>query len=137
MKQYQTEQKRLLCEYLRRHSALPQSIHQIAEGLRAEAPALAPGKSTVYRLVNRLVEQGEVRRFVRGNSRHFVYQMLSCAAPAGHLHGRCLVCGRIVHIDAPTSHELGRLLGRAGFVLDEGQTTLLGLCAACGERARA
>lgn len=133
MKAYQTEQKRLLLDFLRRHTATPLSIEEIAAGLQGRG---APGKSTVYRLMNQLVEQGQVRRFVRGNSRHFVYQLLACEHCNRHLHLRCERCGQLFHLDDGTSGNMQQLVAAAGFRLDPGQTTLQGLCQGCSGKER-
>ena len=45
-----------------------------------------PGESTVYRLIKQLVESGEVKRTVRGNSRTFVYQLTDGESCHHHLH---------------------------------------------------
>ena len=131
MKGYQTEQKRLLLTFLEQNRAHPLTIEEIVCGLSGER---APGKSTVYRLMTQLVEEGAVRRFVRGNSRHFVYQFMLDTCHK-HLHCRCVSCGRLVHLDEETSRSMGKLLQQSGFLLDGQQTTLLGTCGHCGGQA--
>lgn len=130
MKGYQTEQKRMLLTFLDQHRAHPLTIEEIVCGLAGEH---APGKSTVYRLMNQLVEDGVVRRFVRGNSRHFVYQLMQETCHK-HLHCRCVACGTLYHLDEETSRSMGQLLQQSGFALDGQQTTLLGTCRGCGGR---
>jgi Fur family ferric uptake transcriptional regulator len=131
MKEYHTEQKRMLLDFLEQNRAHSFTIEEIAGGLAGEH---APGKSTVYRLMNQLVEAGVVRRFVRGNSRHFVYQLMQETC-RNHLHCRCTSCGKLYHLDEETSRFMGQLLQKNGFMLDGGQTTLLGTCRGCGGQA--
>lgn len=133
MKAYQTEQKRILLTFLRQHVAAPLSIEEIAAGLQGEN---APGKSTVYRLMNQLVESGQVRRFVNGNSRHFVYQLMGCEQCNHHLHCRCVTCGRLFHLDEATSGSMRQMIEETGFALDAAKTTLLGTCGACTEKRK-
>lgn len=128
MKGYQTEQKQTLLAFLRQHAAQPLTIEQIVSGLSGER---APGKSTVYRLMNQLVQEGAVRRFVRGNSRHFVYQLMQETCHS-HLHCRCVSCGKLYHLDDELSRNMGQLLAHNGFALDPAKTTLLGTCHGCG-----
>ncbi len=128
MKSYQTQQKKLLLDFLKEHSGTPLSIEEIAAGLTGDG---APGKSTVYRLVNRLVEEGSVRRFAKGNSRHFVYQLLDCHGCKEHMHCRCVSCGKLFHMNHQLSRDMETLLAANGFSLDTGKTTLLGTCQGC------
>ena len=131
VKSYQTQQKRMLLDFLKENSQTPLSIEQIAAGLTGEN---APGKSTVYRLINRLVEEGAVRRFAKGNSRHFVYQLLDCRDCADHMHCRCVSCGKLFHMNHQLSKDMERLLAAGGFSLDTGKTTLLGTCKGCTQK---
>ena len=131
MKGYQTEQKRMLLTFLEKNQAHPLTIEEIVFGLSGEH---APGKSTVYRLMNQLVQEGVVRRIVRGNSRHFVYQLLDCRDCADHMHCRCVSCGKLFHMNHQLSKDMERLLAAGGFSLDTGKTTLLGTCKGCTQK---
>lgn len=128
MKGYQTESKRALMAFLEQNRSRPMTVEQIALEISGTD---APGKSTVYRLMHQLVQDGTVRRFVRGNSRQFLYQYIQKECH-GHLHCRCVTCGKLVHLDEETSQNMGRLLSQSGFALDSRQTTLLGVCKVCG-----
>ncbi len=132
MKSYQTQQKKLLIDFLKKNSNNPLTIEEIAVGLQGES---SPGKSTVYRLVNRLVEEGVVRRFPKGNSRHFVYQLLDCKGCADHMHCRCVTCGKLFHMDHKTSENMQQLLMSSGFSIDPQKTTLMGICKGCNKGA--
>lgn len=118
----------MLLDFLQQNSGNPLTIEEIAAGLTGEE---APGKSTVYRLINRLVEEGSVRRFPRGNSRHFVYQLLDCHGCCEHMHCRCVSCGKLFHMDHSVSLQLQQRLASDGFSLDTANTTLLGTCNGC------
>ena len=128
MKGYQTEQKRWLLAFLQKNQSRLLTVEQIAQGLAQEHPV---GKSTVYRLMNQLVETGEVGRMVRGNSRQFVYQLMDQGC-GQHLHCRCVTCGRLYHLDSSVSRDMGQMLKKTGFALDPAKTTLLGTCDGCG-----
>ena len=76
MAEYQTEQKKRLWDFLRHNKDAAFTIEELAIGIRAEQGKQTPGKSTLYRQINKLVEDGKVKRIVKENSRHFVYQLL-------------------------------------------------------------
>ena len=93
MNGYQTEQKRLLLDYLSRHAERAFTPAELAQAL-ADGGI---GKSTVYRLIARLSEEGAVRRFAREGG-GVAYQYLSGEHCASHLHLRCTACGRVIHL---------------------------------------
>jgi Fur family ferric uptake transcriptional regulator len=96
---------------------------------------LAPdgkGKSTIYRLVSRLVDAGCVRRVADGKTRHVTYQFIGGEKCSEHLHLKCVDCGKLIHLDENISHAFGQALKDSrGFFLDEG-ALLFGKCSDCG-----
>lgn len=132
MNGYRTQQKKLLLSFLSAHG-------EEVFTLPALAAALAPqgvGKSTVYRLVSRLVAEGAVRRFAREGG-GTVYQYLSRGDCGAHLHLRCTDCGRVIHLGVAESDLLTRTLReRISFLLDGQRTLLLGHCDVCAKGAR-
>lgn len=126
---YRTAQKQMLMAFLRQNTDKAFTVEEIAAALSGEN---APGKSTLYRLMPRLVENGSVKRFVRGNSRQFVYQAVGCNHCDAHLHLKCVDCGRILHLDdAASDSVLQNILRASDFAVDEQQTVLFGRCAGC------
>ena len=135
---YHTEQKKILLQFLRENRAMAYTIEEIVAALSARLGEAAPAKSTVYRLVQRLVEAGEVKRMVMGNSRRFVYQLTDGEACHAHLHMQCRACGRLFHLEDTVSHALARQIAEAeGFSLCESDTILRGECAACHAQTEA
>lgn len=66
MKKYDTGARRALTEFMKDNAGRQFTADEIAEQLSAAA-----GKSTVYRLLSRLCDEGELRRLPRdGRSRH-------------------------------------------------------------------
>ena len=129
MAHYQTAKKKLLLDFLREHSRQAFTIEELAAAL--EGREHAPGKSTLYRLMPLLVQEGRVKRFVRGTSRQFLYQMMgeSCRT---HLHLKCSICGQMVHMGHEESLELVRMIDKKyHFSVSEGDTVLFGLCENC------
>lgn len=129
MAHYQTAQKKLLLDFLRERSRQAFTIEELAAAL--EGREHAPGKSTLYRLMPLLVQEGRVKRFVRGTSRQFLYQMMgeSCRT---HLHLKCSICGQMVHMGHEESLELVRMIDKKyHFSVSEGDTVLFGLCENC------
>lgn len=127
MSGYQTEQKKLMLAYLSRHADEAFSAGELA----ATLGECGVGKSTVYRLIAQLCDEGVLRRFSREGGR-VAYQYLGSDTCSAHLHLRCTSCGRVIHLDGAAAAPLGVLLeNEYGFRLNEGRTVLLGLCADC------
>ncbi len=89
------------------------------------------GKTTVYRAITRLCEEGVLRRYTPAESGDAAcYQFNSCQDR--HLHIRCRGCGELAHMDCEAVEGFCRhIASHHGFQLDEGQTVLVGLCQQC------
>ena len=133
MAAYRTVQKRILTDYLTKHCEEAFTVEELAEKIKDGGYTDGvPGKSTIYRLIQKLVDDGVVKRFVKGNSRRFVYQIAAGEHCNSHLHLRCIECGRLLHMDDDESLEiLARVLKQNNFSIDEKKTVLLGKCAEC------
>ena len=128
MKGYQTEQKKLLLTYLSSHADRAFTL----EELGAVMTECGVGKSTVYRLVARLTEEGAIRRYAREEGRGYTYQYLERKECHSHLHLRCTVCGKVIHLSEEISRLFaGTLLTNNQFYLDDSRTLLFGRCDAC------
>ena len=134
MAKYATEQKKMLIEFLKSHPEDSFTVEELVGRLKETYGKDAPGASTVYRLVTGLLEDGRLRRFIRGNSRHFVYQIIDGEACHAHLHLRCTLCGRLLHLGEALSDQiLKNVLLESCFAVNEEETVLLGRCRACQE----
>lgn len=93
----------------------------------------APGKSTVYRLVGKLEEEGTLRRFTREGTSKAVYQLSGAHCCSEHLHIKCVDCGLLIHLDHETQNELTK---NTGFTIDDSLSMLYGVCADCARRRK-
>lgn len=131
---YNTMQKEELKCFLARHKSESFTVRQIADMMKTDPEvSKAPGESTVYRLVKELVESGEVKRTVRGNSRNFVYQLTEGEGCHHHLHMKCVSCGKLYHMNDAESREIvERIFKEESFELDQ-SAVLPGKCRECKE----
>ena len=126
---YQTQQRMTLLDFFESGVGREFTIEEIIDGLGDNAP----GKSTVYRLVKKLEEEGTLRRITREGTSKSVYQLAGSECCAEHLHIKCVDCGLLVHLDHEAQDELTRT---TGFVIDDSRSMLYGKCARCARRAR-
>lgn len=130
---YNTEQRRALIDFLYNHNETPYTIEELIAALQNEPNITTiPGRSTVYRLMTRLVDDGIVKRFVQGHSRHFYYQIVTSDHCHEHIHMKCTACGKLYHMnDRETEKILSEILNNTSFIIDKEETTLYGTCAGC------
>ena len=135
MAHYQTEQRKMLLAFLKAHSDQAYTIDELWEAMKEEQSLeMVPGKSTIYRMMPWLVEERLVRRFVKGNSRSFVYQMICGEHCGSHLHLKCSVCWKLYHMgDRETENLIAEVFRRHHFSVDEEKTVLFGHCEDCGK----
>ena len=137
MSSYNTEQKKLLEDFMTKNKDNSFTIDEIIERLdeRHGETVAVPGRSTVYRLINRLTEEGKLRKFVKPNSRKASYQLVAGHHCDCHLHLKCTDCGKLFHMDETVSDELVRRISICNnFSVDEGETVLFGKCSLCNNR---
>ncbi len=126
MKIYHTHQRQLLIDFLQSNPDKAYTIEEIIGHVNADELS----KSTVYRLMTKLVGDGLVHRSVKGNSRTFVYQFINSEKCEGHLHIKCTDCGKVYHLDSAVSSEIKNDVSSSGFEIDS-HTVLLGKCGKC------
>ncbi len=126
---YNTSARRDLLAFLEGHSDRAFTQEEICDEILVDGH----GRSTVYRLVSKLVDAGCVRRISDEKTRRVTYQFIGDKTCSEHLHLKCKDCGRLIHLDSEISHALGDALKKSrGFVLDE-STLLFGRCKDCEE----
>lgn len=135
MAEYRTEQKKMLSDFLKANRDQAYTVEDLVEKMRELYGENVPALSTVYRLITRLVEEGTVKRFVKGHSRRFVYQIVEGEHCRSHLHMKCIGCGRLLHLDDRVSDELlYAVRSSSQFSVNEEETVLFGQCAACDRK---
>ena len=124
---YMTQQKKELLAFLELHSERHFTIEQIA----GEMDGI--GKSTVYRLIAKLVADGTVRRFEAPKAKAFVYQFAgkenSCDC---HFHLKCAKCGRLIHMECDRlSAVKEHIANEHNFLIGADCAVLYGECTSC------
>ncbi len=132
--EYRTKQRTAVLSWLRRHPHAHVTATELCEALTAEGVTIS--RTTVYRTLDLLCEDGSVRRFTLSQDDSTCYQYAgegdiieTCHA---HFHLKCTVCGSLYHtecdqLDVLTAH----LAEKHGFTVDYARTVILGICAPC------
>ena len=90
------------------------------------------GRSTVYRYLEQLAEQGVVRKYqgVQGITQYQHVEHISDCD--GHFHMMCNRCGELMHVDCSLMRAMSEhLMKDHGFQLDPRDTILVGVCDKC------
>lgn len=123
---YQTKQKEVIVAYFQERPQDCLSAEDVHSALGADV-----GMTTVYRAIARLCEEGFLRRYApQSTGGAALYQFNPCEER--HMHIRCVSCGTLSHLHCKLVKDFTEHLQQHhGFVLDECQTMLYGLCAKC------
>ena len=125
---YKTMQYKALRDFFREGHKEQYSSEEIIEALCADGSL---GKSTLYRQLSRMTEDGELRRFHEGKRvlYQYAHQHSGCE---GHFHLKCRSCGRLIHLACAQVTGLAEHIASAhGFALDLKESVLYGMCESC------
>lgn len=130
-KERRTEQKEKLIEYLKNNANRHLSILKIQEDLHNEI-----GQTTIYRIINSLVEKGMVSKIPLENSQGFCYQYNSekehCS---NHYHLICEKCNKTIHINNENINTtLKEIENENQFKINNNRIVFYGLCNKCMEK---
>ena len=130
---YNTTGRRQLLAYMEANAERQFTVDALYEAL-TEAGATV-GKSSVYRLCEKLCAEGILRKFRENEQSSATFQFVGSDADCGqHLHLKCSSCGRLIHLECAMSRELvAHILMDHGFRIDSKKSVLWGMCDKCGE----
>ena len=86
-------------------------------------------QSTVYRLLPRLVEEGQLMKVPseRGN----LYRFADPSRCPRHLHMECMACGRTYHLDESVSDRIREAIEEETGFSVHSSTIIRGICREC------
>ena len=127
-KERNTEQKEILIEYLKNNANKHLNISEIQNDLSNEISL-----TTVYRIINSLVQKGIVNKVPLENSQGFCYQYNPekehCS---NHYHLICEKCNKIIHFE---NNEINNIVQKIenekDFKINRNRIVFYGLCNEC------
>ena len=128
---YRTRQQNCLIDYLTQHEGQHFTAAQIHAHFAEGDQSI--GTATVYRQLEKLVDEGVVRRYKLETEESAYYEYVGdnpgCSA---HLHCKCERCGTLIHMDCEELEAIRRhLLEEHGFLWNPRRTVFYGICEAC------
>ncbi|WP_262397106.1 Fur family transcriptional regulator [Zongyangia hominis] len=111
-------------------------VDDVVEYLKDQGTSV--GKSTVYRYLEKLVEEGLCRKYFLEEGKGACFQLSgddgSCHR---HYHLKCVVCGQLLHVECSYLDEVeAHILAKHQFHIDSSKTVLYGVCGRCAEQRR-
>lgn len=96
----------------------------------------APNLASVYRQLDRLVEERVLVKSIPEHGKSAVYLWSEAGACYHHLHMQCTSCGRLMHLDCHDAMEfMHHLSDSHDFFLSVGKTVLYGECGRCRKQS--
>ncbi|MBQ5952323.1 MAG: transcriptional repressor [Lachnospiraceae bacterium] len=129
---YKTKQREELLEYLKTVPGVHVTAADVVEYFHKKGRVI--GTSTVYRQLERMVDEGIVGKYSTGAGAPacFAYLAQACDPEGVCFHCKCEKCGRLIHLHCEELAQIGdHLLKEHAFVLDPMRTVFYGICEAC------
>ncbi len=128
---YKTRQRDAILKYLTEHKDSHVTASGIGDYLSRQGTPV--GTATIYRQLEKLVEQGVVRKYTvdqnTGACFQFVEHDTKCRE---HFHLKCEKCGRLIHLECEALSELSEhIRNEHGFFIDPLRTVFYGVCRDC------
>jgi Fur family ferric uptake transcriptional regulator len=128
---YKTKQKDAIIDFFAAHEGEHMTAADVVAYLRGAGAAVAA--STVYRCLERLENEGVLRKYIIDETSAACWQYVrEHEGCENHFHLKCTRCARLIHADCDFLEEMGEhIAAHHGFVVDGRKTVLYGLCADC------
>ena len=121
---YNTKQKKSILEIIKEQKK-EFTIKEIHNQVKDSC-----GLTTVYRLIDKLVEEGIVKKIVTKNIVH--YQYLEKCDDENHFYLKCNNCGTLIHVDCQCIDEIKKhIIKEHKFKIINDNLIFNGLCEKC------
>lgn len=128
---YKTKHKTRLINYLISKS----NEHLTIQDIQKDLPMIPI--ATLYRLIDTLIDDGVVRKYIIGPSSSCCFQYVSCPH-SDHFHLICEKCGKLIHLECDeVNHFISHLEGEHGFNVDISKINFYGICKDCQREDKA
>ena len=130
---YSTRQRTAVLDALKTHVGEYMSADDVGEVIRQSGVTI--GRTTVYRTLEVLTQEGVVRRFVSDKKTPASYEYLQ-NPNAAEYHVQCRSCGKLFHLRCSEIERMatalsGHLLEDHGIALDLQSSVIQGVCREC------
>lgn len=131
---YKTAGRRRLLNFLESHPDRQFLVDELSEELnrQTEEGSGKGSKSSLYRHLSELCDEGTVRKYRSDTQSAYVYQYVGRGDCCHHFHLKCVSCGALIHLECAVSQELlTHIQSDHHFRVDSGRSILYGMCETC------
>lgn len=128
---YKTKQRDLILGYIERNKDKHLTADGIADYMKNQEKPVS--RSTVYRYLDVLVNEGHVRKYVIEEGKCCCYQYISKENTcSNHYHFKCSRCMKLFHMDCEMLDKIyAHVKEEHGFTVDNSKTVFYGICKEC------
>lgn len=131
---YETKQSRLVVDFLSQNSNRHFSAEEVYTSLISLGYKI--GRTTVYRQLDRLVDNDKARKFSTGDKDACCYQYNTSNHCHNHYHLKCFGCGKLIHTECDFLDKLSKhIFDDHQFTIDGSKTVLYGICNSCAKES--
>ena len=128
---YKTKHRDELIKYLRENSDKHLTIQEISQNLDGKIP-----QATIYRLINKFLEEGLVRKYSIDPTLSNCYQLVDDDCHE-HFHLVCEKCGKVIHLEcSEVNHLLNHINSEHKFEINTSKVNFYGICEDCKKEAK-
>ena len=129
-REYNTRQKREMLKFLQDRRMQHFSVDEVVAEMQDRGEKI--GRTTVYRFLELLTEQGNVRKYQSAQGITQYQHIEDDHHCSEHFHMMCKNCGSLLHVDCDLIRSLSsHIADEHGFTLDPRETVLVGICSKC------
>ena len=122
---YHTKQKELILERIRNYHRCF-TVKELYNDIKEYV-----GLTTIYRLVDKLVLEGNLNRYI-GNDNITYYEYLGECSCHNHFYLKCEKCGTMIHVDCDCIEDLSKhIVNEHNFLLNHEHIIIKGICKEC------
>ena len=132
--EYKTKARAWIMEYLKEHAEKRLTAREICEAIKSEVDGV--NRTTVYRNLDRLCEQGSLVKYKEPNQESWYYQYSSGNGHCNdHMHAQCSECGKIFHLDHDFVEEFEKKMHSVyGLDMNPSKSMIVGKCEECSNK---
>ena len=132
---YKTKQAEEILHYFLKHPSKHIHVQEIYDAFQEEGKKI--GLATIYRQVEKLVQQGKLFKYVLDRENGACYEMAHSHEEECHndFHFKCEGCGKLLHLHChEVEHFNQHLYQDHGFRINKQRLVFYGLCQDCNKR---
>ncbi len=128
---YNTKQKKELEALIESKGHAHFTAEEISNEIKEQGKNI--GLTTVYRYLEKMVNEGNLRKYITERGESACYQRAETCN--GHFHLKCTLCGKLIHLSCNSLDIINNHVeSEHGFMIDSCRTVFYGVCKECGRK---